>query len=98
MIDCIFENDHGMQEIDLFIKKLEKSKITRKAILKIRNKINPVTFEEMLDIGEIWVESAMALSQKEVKVMQRLVRSQDRMAKSLLHTVAVDLSVDKVSV
>jgi DSF synthase len=98
VIDYIFEDDHGVQEIDLFIKKLEKSKNTRKAILKIRNRINPVTFEEMLDIGEIWVESAMALSQKEVKVMQRLVRSQDRMAKSLLHAVAIDLPVDKVSI
>jgi len=98
VIDYIFEDDHGVQEIDSFIKKLEKSKNTRKAILKIRNRVNPVTFEEMLDIGEIWVESAMALSQKEVKVMQRLVRSQDRMAKSLLHIAENDLSANKISV
>jgi DSF synthase len=90
VIDLITEDGHGVQEVGTFIKKLEKSKNTRKAILDIRNKIHPITFEELLYIGEIWVSSAMALSQKEVKVMQRLVRSQDRMAKSLLHTAAVE--------
>ena len=85
LIDVVSEDGHGVQEVDLFIKKLEKSKNTRKAILKIRNRIHPVSFEEMIDIGEIWVDSAMALSPQELKVMQRLVRAQDRMAKSLLH-------------
>jgi len=98
LIDAISEDGHGVQEIGHFIKKIEKSKNTRKAILKIRNRVHPVTFEEMLDIGEIWVNSAMALSPHEVKVMQRLVRAQDRMAKALLHATTVELSRDKVRV
>jgi DSF synthase len=98
IIDTISEDGHGVQEIEVFIKKLEKSKNTRKAILKIRNRIHPVTFEEMLDIGEIWVNSAMALSPHEIKVMQRLVRAQDRMAKSLTRATAVELSSNKVRV
>jgi len=98
LIDTISEDGHGVQDVEKFIKKLEKSKNTRKAILKIRNRIHPVTFEEMLDIGEIWVNSAMALSPHEVKVMQRLVRAQDRMAKSLLNATAAEIATDKVSV
>jgi DSF synthase len=86
LVDVLAEDGHGVEEVEQFIKKLDKSKNTRRAVLKIRNRVHPVTFEEMLDIGEIWVDSAMALAPKEIKVMQRLVRSQDRMARSLSTT------------
>lgn len=92
LIDVVSEDGHGLHEVEQFIKKLQKSKNTRKAVLQIRNKIHPVTFEEMLEIGEIWVDSAMLLSPKEIKVMQRLIRSQDRMAKSLSQVPAVELT------
>ena len=52
----------------------------------------------MIDIGEIWVDSAMVLSTQELKVMQRLVRAQDRMAKSLLHVKPSELSEGRISV
>jgi len=83
LVDVVAENNHGEAEIESFIKKLEKTKNTRNAILKIRNKINPVSFDEMLTIGEMWVDAAMSLSDRELKTMRRLVKSQDRMAKSL---------------
>jgi len=97
LIDAISEDDDGVQEIERFIKKLEKSRNTRSAISKIRNRVHPVTYEEMLDIGEIWVKSAMSLSSHEIKVMQRLVRAQDRMAKSLSNPADTDLSEDRLS-
>ena len=83
LIDVVANTGFGEIEVENFIRKLDKSRNTRAAILKMRNMINPVSFEEMLNIGEVWVESAMSLSAKELKTMQRLVRSQDRMAKSL---------------
>ena len=84
LVDVVAGSGCGEAEVENFIKKLEKSRNTRVAILKMRNMINPISFDEMLSIGEIWVESAMSLSAKELKTMQRLVRSQDRMAKSLV--------------
>ena len=84
LVDVVAKTGCGEYSVENFIKKHEKSRNTNIAILKMRNMINPVSFEEMLKIGEIWVESAMSLSGKEIKTMQRLVRSQDRMAKSLI--------------
>jgi len=89
LVDVVADTGYGEVEVENFIKKLEKSKNTRAAILKIRNMINPVSFEEMLRIGELWVESAMSLSAKELKTMQRLVRSQDRMAKSMVSSESI---------
>ena len=86
VVDILAEDGEGMAEIDRFIKRHEKSRNTREAMLKIRNRVNPVTLEELLDIGEIWVEAAMSLTTRELKVMERLIRSQDRMAKTLVDT------------
>ena len=87
LVDVLSENGKCREDVISFIRKLDKTSNTRKAVLKIRNKINPVTFEEMLDIGEIWVDAAMSLSSKELKVMERLVKSQDRLAKSMVSTL-----------
>jgi DSF synthase len=84
LIDVLSTGGQCLADVAEFIKRLEKSSNTRKAILKIRNRINPVSYEEMLDIGEIWVDAAMSLSSRELKVMERLIRSQDRMAKTLV--------------
>ena len=60
--------------------------------------INPITLDELLDIGEIWVDAAMSLSSRELKIMDRLIRSQDRMAKSLKNTEDInhELNISQV--
>lgn len=89
LIDVLFMDSDGVDEVYAFIKKLKKNDNTRKAILEIRNRVNPVTFKEMLDIGEIWVDSAMRLTERELKTMARLMRSQDKIAKTLSQTEKV---------
>lgn len=84
LIDLLSENGNCQEDVISFVKKIEKTSNTRKAMLKIRNRINPVTYEEMLDIGHIWVDAAFSLSPKELRIMERLVRSQDKMAKSFI--------------
>jgi DSF synthase len=84
LIDVVADPQRGNAEVENFINKLEKSKGTRGAVRKMRNILNPVSIEEMLNIGEIWVESAFSLSDRELRTMQRLVRSQDRVAKTLI--------------
>ena len=92
VVDILADNGDGVNEVLRFIKKHDKNRNTRKSLLKIRNRVNPVTLEELLDIGEIWVEAAMSLTSRELKVMERLVRSQDKMAKTLVQTVSDNIS------
>lgn len=84
LIDILAEDGDCQEEVLNFIKKIEKTSNTRRAVFKIRNKINPVTYDEMLEIGEIWVDAALSLTPKELKVMERLIRSQDKMASTLI--------------
>jgi DSF synthase len=87
VVDVLANDGEGLDEVNKFIRKYEKNKNTRESLLKIRNRVNPVSYEELIDIGEIWVEAAMSLTSRELKVMERLVKSQDRMAKTLVQSV-----------
>ena len=84
VVDIIANDGEGVDEVNKFIKKHEKNRNTRISLLKIRNRVNRVSYEELIDIGEIWVEAAMSLTSRELKVMARLIRSQDKMAKTLV--------------
>ena len=84
VVDVLSEDGDGLIEVSRFIDRYRRNQNTKKAILKIRHRINPVTLEELLDIGEVWVDAAMSLSDRELKVMERLIRSQDRMYRTLV--------------
>jgi DSF synthase len=86
VVDVVAEDGQGITEIQRFIKKLDKNQVTRKALLKIRHRVNPVCLDELLDIGKVWVDAAMSLTVRELRTMERLVRSQDKMAKTLVQT------------
>jgi DSF synthase len=88
VVDVVAEDGEGVNEVRSFIRKHIKNKNTKKSLLKVRNRVNPVTLDELLDIGDIWVDAAMSLTARDLKVMERLVRSQDKMARTLSHTVA----------
>jgi DSF synthase len=91
VVDILADDGEGVNEVNNFIKKHDKNSNTRKALLQIRNRVNPVTLDELLDIGEMWVDAAMSLTTRELKVMERLIRSQNRMSKTLVNTVVEDL-------
>lgn len=93
VVDVLADDGEGVNEINNFIKKHDKNSNTRKSLLKIRNRVNPVTLEELLDIGEMWVDAAMSLTTRELKVMERLIRSQDRMSKTLVNTAVDDIEL-----
>lgn len=83
VVDVLAEKGDGENESSKFIERHRKNQNTRKAILKIRHRVNPVTLEELLDIGQIWVDTAMSLGDRELRVMERLIRSQDKMSKTI---------------
>ena len=89
VVDVLAENGDGLNQASRFMDRHRKNQNTRKAILKIRHRVNPVTLEELLDIGEIWVDAAFSLTDRELRVMERLIRSQDRMYKTLVKSESI---------
>ena len=50
------------------------------AIKKVHQLVNPVNYQQLLEIGDIWVDAAFNISEKDLRTMSRLIRSQHKYA------------------
>jgi DSF synthase len=81
IIDVVCEDGEGASEVRRFLKTLNKTEHTRNSLREVKHLVNPVSKSELIDIGNIWVDTAMCLTSRELKIMERLIRSQNRLAK-----------------
>ena len=44
----------------------------------VRREIEPVTHEELMRVVEIWADAALRLSERDLRMMDRIVRAQRR--------------------
>lgn len=79
LVDVLAEEGEGVQAVHDFVKKQERRANGFQAIQRVRQRFNPVTYQELIDVTTIWVESALKLTEKDLKVMDRLVRSQEKL-------------------
>jgi DSF synthase len=65
-----------------WIARNEKRRNGLQAVLRARHLIHPLMREELEGIVELWVEAAMRLRERDLKMMSRLVRAQVRRMES----------------
>lgn len=78
VVDVLAEEGEGKDALYDFMGKSERKSVARDAMRRIRDRVNPITFEELRDITDLWVESAFKLPEKDLRMMERLVRAQTR--------------------
>jgi DSF synthase len=49
----------------------------------VRSVAQPVSYDELMRITEIWVEAALALGDRSLRTMDRIVRAQARRTESV---------------
>ncbi|MCU7936820.1 MAG: enoyl-CoA hydratase/isomerase family protein [Candidatus Thiodiazotropha sp. (ex Dulcina madagascariensis)] len=79
IVDAIADPGQGEVALRSFIRRLNKSNITRRSVLRMRNRVLPLEKQELLDIAHDWVEAAFSLSERDISAMSRLVRAQSKM-------------------
>lgn len=77
VVDVLAEDGQGEYALNNWIRKNHRSLNSFQAINKAKQRANPLTKEELYDITNIWVDAAMRLDAKNLKVMERLVRAQN---------------------
>ncbi len=90
VVDMIADKGKLDQALNSFIRKLKKTRITRKAVLQMRNRIFPLDKQELYDIADYWVEAAFSLTDRDINAMSRLVRAQTKMMSSQEHPEVVE--------
>ena len=82
VVDRIAKKDEGREAVYSYIKQASKYSNSFSALKNVREKLHPITHEELIEISKYWVEIAMNLSDRDLKLMQRLVRAQNRKAEA----------------
>ena len=71
------EDGQGEYAMNNWIKKNHRSLNSFQAINRAKQRVNPLTLNELYDITEIWVDAALRLDERNLKIMERLVRAQN---------------------
>jgi DSF synthase len=80
LIDAVVENGEGEVAVEEFMTRHNKQSNAHAALNKVRQIVNPVTYEELIRITNIWVETALKLTERDLLLIKRLVRAQNRKA------------------
>ncbi|WP_438971581.1 crotonase/enoyl-CoA hydratase family protein [Methylophaga sp.] len=76
VIDILAEPGEGDLAVYRYVDAGKRSNNTRKAMRNVLDVCNPITYEEMYAIGEIWADAALELTTKDLKMMARLIKRQ----------------------
>jgi len=78
VVDFLVEDGTGETAVREYIHRNERHRNGMQAVFSCRQHFQPVTHEEMLNITNVWVDAAMRLEEKDLRLMSRLARSQFR--------------------
>jgi DSF synthase len=80
VVDILAEDGRGENAVYEHIVRQAGKQNTRQAILQIRRKLRPVRYEDLMEVKEIWVDNAMRLGPREIRLMERLLNAQARVS------------------
>ena len=75
---CLRDAGISPDAVDEVIRANRRIPHARAAMHRVRDMAQPVTLQEMMDITEVWVDTALRLGEKSLRTMERLVRAQYR--------------------
>lgn len=78
LIDHLVEDGEGQQTLDEFVSRRSKNWNAHMALQRIERTSQRVPREELAQSARIWVEAAMQVDVHHLKIMDRLIRAQDR--------------------
>ncbi|HSE00149.1 MAG TPA: crotonase/enoyl-CoA hydratase family protein [Burkholderiales bacterium] len=77
VVDVVAENGNGEAEVAALIRRRSRSRNGFAALTQVRRRVQRIEFSELLDVVQIWVDSALKLNSRDLKLMQRLVSRQN---------------------
>lgn len=78
VVDVLAPDGLGEGALCSFIRKHAKTSNGRRALEMVRREVEPVTHDELMRIVNIWADAALRLTERNLRMMERLVRAQGR--------------------
>jgi DSF synthase len=77
IVDVVAEDGAGEAEVANLIRRRTRSRNGLQALAATRRRVHSITFDELLDVVQIWVDAALRINLRDLKLMQRLVSRQN---------------------
>lgn len=78
LVTILAEPGEGEAAVKTFVEREQRTFRARRALSSIRQRVQPVTRAELIDITDAWVDAAMTLGTGELRKMERLANAQTR--------------------
>ena len=76
IVDVLAKDGEGEAAVQAWIAKNARRRSGVQAVLKVRELVNPITRETLDAIAEVWVDCALRLEDRDMRMMSRVVRAQ----------------------
>jgi DSF synthase len=80
IVDRVVDDGMGLEAVRRYIAQRIRHANTHRALKMAKALCQPVTHEELTKIVDVWSDAAMQLESRDLRMMARLVKAQDRMA------------------
>jgi len=84
VVDVLVPKGQGTAAVQTLIERQRRASHAHLALNACRNLTQPVGYNELMGITEIWVDTALALGDKSLRMMERIVRAQEKRANSMV--------------
>ena len=83
VVDIVADDGAGDEAVNTLIKQRSRNRNGLSALAAVRRRVHGITFEELMDVVQIWVDAALRLTLRDLKLMQRLVSRQNGLGESV---------------
>lgn len=84
VLDIVAEDGKGENALHDYIEKHSRKRHVYESLFKVRRSVFPVRHEEMIGISELWVDAALRIGPRDIRLMERLVKAQGRTSAPVL--------------
>ncbi|MFU8858575.1 MAG: crotonase/enoyl-CoA hydratase family protein [Deferrisomatales bacterium] len=81
IVDILATDGAGPEAVRRYIREHTRRHNAFDGVMQVREALSPVTLEGLEKVVEVWVRSAMRLEARDLRLMRRLARSQERLAR-----------------
>ena len=78
LIDVLAEDGQGEAAVCDYIERMSPKHSAQYGLYQARRRVNPVTWEELRDVVDLWVDAVFRLDDADLRKMARLTAAQDR--------------------
>jgi DSF synthase len=79
LVHMVVEPGQGIEAAREYMWKNRRRHVGARSVFKVGHVVNPLTLDELDRIVQIWADACLQLSERDLKIMQRLVAAQDKL-------------------